>query len=81
MFFSDLEIVTCGQIPMAGTQCCRFSFARNILEMAISSLGTRERVNKKIALQMHVMFCNLDSLSAGIQTAITITQCYLELAF
>lgn len=81
MFFSDLEIVTCGQIPMAGAQCCHFSFARNILEMVISFPGTREMINKKIALQIHIMFCNLDSLSAGIQTALTTTHCYLELAF
>jgi hypothetical protein len=47
LLFNDLERVTCG------AQCWHFSFAKNILEMAVSSLETwGEKINKKIVLQM-----------------------------
>ena len=57
------------------------TFAKNILEMVISSWGTNETANKKIALQMHIVFCNLDSLAADIQTAlkphiVTLSWCF-----
>ena len=52
--------------------------ARNILKMVMSSVGTREKVNKKISLQEYNVFCNLDSFSADIQTALRATHHYLS---
>lgn len=47
--------------------------------MVISSLGTQgEKVNKKIVLQMRIVFCNLEARPADIQTTHTAACCYLS---
>ena len=73
-----IEMLTCGQIAVVEALWWHFSFARNILKMVMSSLGTGEKVNKKISLQKYNVFCNLDSFSADIRTALRATHHYLS---
>lgn len=63
---------------MVPSQPQQFFLAKKVLEMLISSLGTEEKVNEKIALQKYIVFCNLDCLPADIQIPLTATHCYLS---